>query len=174
MTKGKEDTVRRSLNKTHRRKRTRKYRKPTGNNAAAIFATLALVAFVSLYGYLIYAAIRGFAPSRIDNDLATTLLTGLAGLVGGVVTIAVGMSAPAATTAQEQQIPAEEALAGGINQEVIRTVLVWAYLISYIAMGALAIVTSILFADHAAEPLRSLAGIFVGLALPAARGFFKS
>jgi cobalamin synthase len=152
-----------------------KYRGPTGNNATAIFAALALIAFVALYGYLIYAAIRGFAPSRIDNELATTLIAGLAGLVGGVVTVAIGKpppeTSPEATT-EKRQPQAGEALAGETSQAA-RTVLIWAYLICYIAMGALAIVTAIVWADYASEPLRNLAGIFVGLALPAARGFFS-
>jgi hypothetical protein len=152
-----------------------RYRGPNGNNATAIFAALALIAFVASYGYLIYAAIRGVAPSRLDNELATTLIAGLAGLVGGVVTVAIGSSpsktAPQATVGK-QQPQATEALPGETSQ-VARAVLIWAYLICYIAMGALAIVTSIVWADHAAEPLRNLAGIFVGLALPAARGFFS-
>jgi hypothetical protein len=152
-----------------------RYRGPTGNNATAIFAALALIAFVALYGYLIYAAIRGFAPSRLDNELATTLIAGLAGLVGGVVTVAIGVSPPKTppeATAGKQQPQAADAQAGGTRQ-VTRAVLIWAYLICYIAMGALAIVTAIVWADFATEPLRNLAGIFVGLALPAARGFFS-
>lgn len=148
-----------------------RYRGPNGNNATAIFAALALIAFVALYGYLIYAAIRGFAPSRMDNDLATTLIAGLAGLVGGVVTVAIGMSPPKTPTGKLQS-QAAEALVQETRQ-VARAVLIWAYLICYIAMGAAAIVTSIVWADYAAEPLRNLAGIFVGLALPAARGFFS-
>jgi hypothetical protein len=152
-----------------------RYRGPTGNNVTAVFAALALVAFVALYGYLVYAAIRGFAPSRIDNELATTLIAGLAGLVGGVVTVATSTSpskAPPEATSGERQAQALEAPAGG-TRPAAKAVLVWAYLVCYIAMGTLAIVASVVWADYASEPLRSLAGIFVGLALPAARGFFS-
>jgi hypothetical protein len=152
-----------------------RYRGPNGNNATAIFAALALIAFVALYGYLIYAAISGFAPSRIDNELANTLIAGLAGLVGGVVTVAIGMSSPTTSpqaTVRTQQPHAAQALTEETRQRA-RAILIWAYLICYIAMGALAIVTAIVWADQASEPIRNLAGIFVGLALPAARGFFS-
>lgn len=133
---------------------------------AAIVAVLALGAAVAFGVMAIWAIVEVWRATStpVPNEAYTYVESALAGLVGGIVATAFGVSLPTAKLGGLSNL----STAGAVNRQWIGA----AYVVIYLVVGAAAIITWIFHADLVSGVVKNLACIFVGMVIPIVAGYF--
>lgn len=145
---------------------------PVRRTALAAITFVALLLFAVVYGILIYGSFVNETPTWIQGDFPTSLATTLGGLVGGVVAIGLGQATPEADTAAEATRGIANVAGLVTESEGRKTLVSFAYLFVYLALGVAAIVASVGVPDQTPDAVKNLASVFIGLIIPIARGYF--
>jgi hypothetical protein len=145
---------------------------PVRHTALAAIAFVALLLFAVVYSILIYGSSIDETPQWIQGDFPTSLATTLGGLVGGVVAIGLGQTAPEADTPAEATRGIANVTGLVTESEGRKTLVSFAYLFVYLVLGVAAIIAAVSVPDQTPDAVKNLASVFIGLIIPIARGYF--
>jgi len=152
-----------------------------------------LLAFIVIYGIMFWSALEfaydptSGAPGWIENADVLSLCTGLAGLVSGIVAVALAPQPPhnqqqsgsgnTASESQENERPARfrNFLTDLFTVERGRSLLTILYAVSYTVLGLGAAAVWIIITSQGVvtpEPIKALATLALGLFIPTVRSYF--
>lgn len=133
---------------------------------------VAALALLSIAGYAIVSAIAILAVwNAVENaptpgEPLTYIFTALAGLVGGIVAVAFGVSPPSGKLGGLSNL----STSGLSAQEWIGAV----YVVVYLVIGLAAVVTWFIHDPLTSELVKNLAVVTVGMIIPIVAGYFTA
>lgn len=133
-------------------------------------AVLALFAFAVIYLIIFYYTFQlggddGVISQRLNDPQLLSVSTGLTGLVGGVVAVALGQQQASATST-------EGSLTRWFTDMSWKKRLAALYVLVYIIMGIAAAVVWIVASNDAPDTVKALASVALGLLIPVVRTYF--
>jgi hypothetical protein len=138
----------------------------------AFLAALAILGFAALSIYGFVETFKAHASPPTLNAAYLYVMAALSALVGGIVAVAFGQKAPAPAP-----MPLAQRNARALSSVItigrdVGSIIGSVYAITYVVLGAAAVVVWIIKSNVVADPIKALAATFIGLAIPIIRGYF--